>query len=102
MQNHQRELELEPRLKGTGMASEMRPWGQVSDGNNMGNNEKVMHSGSSENIMKLPLGFEGRPEQEEEGPCLEVKAGTVSTIGCLSVADLLVGRVLTLGPTRLD
>lgn len=58
---------------------EMIPWGQVSDGNSMDNNGKVMHSGSSEKVMKLALWFEGRAEQEEERPCLEVKADTVST-----------------------
>lgn len=58
---------------------EMRPWGQVSAGNNVDNNGRVMHSGSSEKIMKLALWFEGRAEQEEKRPCLEVKADTVST-----------------------
>lgn len=58
---------------------EVGPWGQVSGGSSMGSNGKVMHSGSSEKKMKLALWFEGRAEQEEGRPCLEVKANTVTT-----------------------
>lgn len=57
---------------------EMGPWGPVSDGDSVVCNGKVMHSSSSEKIMKLALWFEGRAEQGEERPCLEVRADTVS------------------------
>lgn len=58
----------------------MRPWGQASGGNSTGSNGQVMHSGSSEKIMKLALWFEGMAKLEEERPCLEVKADAVLTI----------------------
>lgn len=39
-----------------------------------------MHSGSPEKKIKLVLWFEGRAEAEEERPCPEVKADTVSAV----------------------